>query len=187
MTCTIGTSFVHCRLDCCNYRYYCLSRSKFNCLQHTQNAPTRAVVGPRSFSPDHILRSLHRLKVQECIKYNFNFTTYKLIQFSSPFICIISSQYSLLDPLNRLHCSVFSHQLGLLQSHCRCFRYAAPHLWNKLSRAFHVPYHLFSLVHHHHPALLHRQWLAVDISDDIVPCLLKTLFKVFSSKIPPLR
>ena len=58
MASIIGTSFVHSRLDYCNFMYYCLRKSQLSGLQHTQNALARAAVAPTTSNPDHILRSL---------------------------------------------------------------------------------------------------------------------------------
>ena len=61
---TIDTSCVHSRLDYCNFMYYRLPRTQLNRLQHIRNALARAVVAaPRSSNLDHILKSLHWLKV----------------------------------------------------------------------------------------------------------------------------
>jgi len=81
----IGTSLVHSRLDYCNSLYLSLPKTQLNILQHIQNSLARAVVAaPRSSSADHILKSLHWLKVSERIEYKIISTTYKLLQFSSP-------------------------------------------------------------------------------------------------------
>ena len=39
---------------------------------------------PRSSDPDHILKSLHWIKVQERIEYKIISTTYKVLQSYSP-------------------------------------------------------------------------------------------------------
>ena len=41
---SIGTSFVHSRLDYCNSLYYVLPKIQVNRLQHIQNSLARAVV-----------------------------------------------------------------------------------------------------------------------------------------------
>jgi len=81
----IGTSLVHSRLDYCNSLYLNLPKTQLNRLQHIQNSLARAVVAaPRSSPADHILKSLHWLKVPERIEYKIISTTYKLLQFSIP-------------------------------------------------------------------------------------------------------
>ena len=82
---TIGTSFVHSRLAFCNSLYYGLPKTQLNRLQHIQNSVARAVVAaPRSSDADLILKSLHWLRVPECIEYKIASITYKLLQHSSP-------------------------------------------------------------------------------------------------------
>ena len=65
-------------------------KSQLNRLQQTQNALAHAdVAAPRSSNPDHILRSLHWLEVQECC-----------ISSSSLLLhvtCMVSSQCSVLQ------------------------------------------------------------------------------------------
>jgi len=81
----ICTSLAHSRLDYCNSLYLSLPKTQLNRLQHIQNSLARAVVAaPRSSPADHILKSLHWLKVPERIEYKIISTrpTYKLLQFS---------------------------------------------------------------------------------------------------------
>ena len=53
-------------------------------IKNTHNSLARAVVAaPRSSDPDQILKSLHWLKVQQCIEYKIISTTYKVLQSSS--------------------------------------------------------------------------------------------------------
>ena len=62
----------------------CLPKLQLNCLQHTRNALSRAVVAaPRSSDPEHIPRSLHSIKARERIEYKAISTTHKLLQSSS--------------------------------------------------------------------------------------------------------
>jgi len=81
----IGTSLVHSRLKYCNLLYFYLLKTQLNRLQHIHNSLARAVVAAARSSPvDHILKSLHWLRVPEHIKCKIISTTYKLLQFSSP-------------------------------------------------------------------------------------------------------
>ena len=68
---SIGTSFVHSRLDYCNLTnslYYGLPKIQLNRLQHIQNSLDRAVVAaPRSSDANQILKSLHWLKIPDRI------------------------------------------------------------------------------------------------------------------------
>jgi len=68
---SIGTSFVHSRLDYCNSLDYGLPKIQLNCLQHIQNSLARAVVAaPRSSDANQILKSLYWLKVPDRIEYS---------------------------------------------------------------------------------------------------------------------
>ena len=110
-----------------------------NRIQHIQNALARAVIAaPRSSNPDHILKSLHWLKVQERIKYKVTSTTYKLLQPSSPHYLrdLITVQPS---RSTRSSALVILLQPSI-DSSLRFFQYATPHLRNKLPSIFRVPY-----------------------------------------------
>ena len=73
------TLYVHnmCNIDYCNSMYYYRPQTQLNRLQHIQNALRLLVLLlqqlPKSSNSDHILTSLHWLKlqeVQERIEYN---------------------------------------------------------------------------------------------------------------------
>jgi len=96
------------------------------------------------------------------LKANFIFTPHISLLHVT---CAISSQSSLLNPLDHPHWSLFSSDLpydSSLKITNRCFRHAAPHLWNKLPAVLCEFVFLISLIHHHHPALLHRHALILD-------------------------
>ena len=123
-----------------------------------QNALACAVVAaPKSSNPDHTLKSLHCLKVQERIKYKVISSTYKLLQSSPPRYLrdLITVQPS--QSLNHPHWSLFSnHQLTPVSKSQTAPSGSMLHLTctNFLLFVF-----LISLVHHHHPALLHHHAL----------------------------
>ena len=81
----------HTSTDYCNSLYNNLPKTQLNCHHHIQNSLARATVAaPRSSNPHHILRSLHCLKVRECIKYkkfppDISFSS-SLFQYSMLFI-----------------------------------------------------------------------------------------------------
>jgi len=139
----IGTSLVHSRLDYCNSLYLNLPKTQLNRLQHIQNSLTRAVVAaPRSSPADHILKSLHWLKVPERIEYKIISTTYKLLQFSSPqylrdTITIQPSRSTRSSDLVTLLRPPVQSRLRITN---RSFWHAARQLWNKLPRSLRVPY-----------------------------------------------
>ena len=124
--------------------YYCLPKLQLNRLHHTQNALALAVVAaPRSSNTDHILRSLHLLKVQERIEYKIVSTTRYLRDLitvqPSRFTRSCIGQWSLSTTIASLHTALF----GMLHLII---------MWNKLPPILFV--FLVSLVHHYHPALI---------------------------------
>ena len=88
---TIGTSFVHSRLDYCNSMYNCIPLTQLNRLQHIQKH-LLVLLLPRSSNPDHIIKSLHWLKVYMNALNTKLFPPHKLIQSSYPLLvtCAIS-------------------------------------------------------------------------------------------------
>ena len=146
--------------------YFGFPKTQLTCLQHIQNSVARAVVAaPRSSDPDQILKSLHSLKVQERTEYKIISTTYKVLQSSSPHYLrdIITIQPSRSTRSSSLVSLLHPQAQSSLKITNRSFRYAAPHLWNKLP-------HLFAflvsgpprsaLLHCQAPTLLLIRWLA---------------------------
>jgi len=83
--CIIATSIVHSKLNYCNSLYYNLPKSQITRLQHIQNSLARAVVkAPKSCHITPILRSLHWLKITECIEYKLLSLTYKDLTTTQP-------------------------------------------------------------------------------------------------------
>ena len=75
--------------------------------------------------------------------------------------CVISSQSSVLDPLDHPHWSLFSnHQLTLV-SRSQTAPSGMLHLTCETSFILLFVF-LISSIHHHHPALLHRHTLILD-------------------------
>ena len=119
--------------------YHSLFKSQLNRLQHIQNALARAVVAaPRSSNPDHIVKSLHWLKVQERIHYKIISITYKLLQSSSPHYLreLITIQPSRSTRSSSLVTLLYPPIHSRLKVTNRSFRHAATSLWNKLPSAF---------------------------------------------------
>jgi len=82
---TIATSIVHSKLVYCNSLYYNLPQSQINKLQNIQNSLARAVARtPKSYHITPDLKSLHWLKINECIKYKLLSLTYKLLTTNQP-------------------------------------------------------------------------------------------------------
>ena len=101
-TSTIATSIVHSKLEYCNSLYYNLPKSQTNHLQVIQNSLARAVVkAPKFCHVIPILKSLHWLKINECIEYKLLSLTYKALPLlnylsAQPHLCSAPSCYSLL-------------------------------------------------------------------------------------------
>jgi len=106
---TIATSIVHSKLDYCNSLYRNLPNCQLNWLQQIQNSLARAVVkAPKSTHITPILKSLHRLKVNQHIEYR-------------------STRSSSVVTLSR------PPTISSLKITDRSFRYASPRLWNQLN------------------------------------------------------
>ena len=90
---------------------------------------------------DQILKSLHWLKVQEHIEYKIISITYKVLQSSSPHYLrdIITIQPSQSTRLSSLVTLVHPQAQSSLKITNLSFRYAAPHLWNKLPPSLSIP------------------------------------------------
>jgi len=96
---TIATSIVHSKLDHCNFLYHNLPNCQLNRLQQIQNCLARVFVkAPKSTHITPILKSLHWLKVNECIESKLLSLrpTYKVLTTSH---LAISTALSLFNPL----------------------------------------------------------------------------------------
>jgi len=99
---------------------------------------------PKSSHVTPNLRSLHLLKINECIEYKLLSLTYKVLTTSQPdylhnLISVQSSgrtRSSSVVPLARPSSS-------LQITNCS-FRYASPHLWNQLPSSFRQPHCVYS-------------------------------------------
>ena len=133
-----GISFVHSRLDYCNSMYYCLPQTQLNRLQHIQNALARAVVAvPRSCHAEFLAVFSNR-GIGSRYMNALNTKLSSLCMSSRPpaFSTLpawshYSTVFSMLDPLDHLHWSLFSVDSSLKITDCS-LRYASPHLWNRL-------------------------------------------------------
>jgi len=118
-----------------------------NHLQRIQNFLARAVVAaPRSSNPDHILKSLHWLKVPERIAYKIISTTYKLLQSYTPhylrdLITIQSSRSTRSSSSVTLLLTPVQPSLKITNL---CFQSATLHLWKSLSTILRVASHSVS-------------------------------------------
>ena len=127
---TIATSIVHSKLDYCNLLYYNLPQSQ---IKKTPEHPDLSC-SPKSSHITSVLKSLHWLKINECIKYKLLSLTYKVLTTHQPQYLhdVISvqpchdtrslSMVTLPRPPTRSSLKITN----------RSFRYAAPCLWNEL-------------------------------------------------------
>ena len=162
-----------------------LRKTQINRLQHIQNSLAPAVVAaPRSSPADHILKSLHWLKVPEHIEYKIISTTYKLLQFSSSqylrdTITIQPSRSTRSSDLVTLLRPPVQSRLRITN---RSFRHTAPQLWNKLHHSLRVPYQSGSSLSSPLSSGANPE-LAVNLSHGMFHSRLKTY--LFSSLVPP--
>ena len=135
-------------------------------------------------------KSLHWLKIQEhieIIEYNYTKSFPPRISSSSlhlSVICEISSQSSLLDPLDHPHSSLFSnHQLTPV-SRSRTAPSGMPHLICGTSFLLLFMFLMNSILHHH-PALLRRHALITDHVLTFLVVFSTLALKLFFLKVFP--
>ena len=138
----IGTSLVHSKLDYCNSLYHGLPATQLKRLQHVQNSLARAVVSaPRFSNADHILKSLHWLKIHERIEYKIISTTYKVLQTSSPqYLQKLISVQPTRSTRSSSYVTLLYPPVASLKITNRSFRHAAPRLWNNLPSHIRTPF-----------------------------------------------
>ena len=129
----IATALVHSRLDYCNSLYYGLPISQIKHLQHIQNGFARAVTRtPKHFHITSVLKSLHRLKVEQRIQYKIISITHNLLHITEPkylprLINIKPPSKTRSSDHLCLFLSPVSTRLKLAN---RSFRNSSPRLWN---------------------------------------------------------
>jgi len=150
--------------------YYNLPKSQITRLQLIQNSLARAVVkAPKSCHITPVLRSLHWLKITECIEYKLLSLTYKVLTTTQPpylhhLISVQPPRSTHSSSLVTLARPPTSSSLRITD---RSFHYASPCLWNQLPSSLRQPHlsplslsclfmllpHLLTLsTHHsHHP------------------------------------
>ena len=132
---TFAASIVHSKLDYCNSLYYNLPKSQRNRLQQIQNCLARTMVKPtKSSHITPILRSLHWLKINECIEYKLLSLTHKVLTTSQPDYLhnLISVQSTGRTCSSSVVTLARPSVASSLQITNHSFRYASPHLWNQL-------------------------------------------------------
>ena len=83
--CSIATSLIHSKVDCCHSLLLNLPVIQTNRLQLVLNSAARAVTKtPKFHHITPILKSLHWLKINERIQYKVLSLTYKSLQTGKP-------------------------------------------------------------------------------------------------------
>jgi len=122
--------------------YHNLPKFQITRLQQIQNSLARAVVkAPKSSHITPILRSLHWLKINECIEYKLLSLTYKVLTTTQPsylynLITVQFPRSTRSSPLVTLARSSTSSSLRITD---RSFQYASPRLWNQLLATLRQP------------------------------------------------
>jgi len=130
---SVAASIVHSKLDYCNSLYYNLPKSQISHLQQIQNCLACTVV--KAPKPSHItpiLRSLHWLKINECIEYKLLSLTYRVLTTSQPdylhnLISVQSTGRTRSSPAVTLARPSVSSSLQITVHSFRC---ASPYTWN---------------------------------------------------------
>ena len=142
--CTIATSLIHSKLDYCNSLYLNISNQQLNRLQLILNSAARAVTKTPKFH--HItphLKSLHWLKITQCIQYKILSLIYKSLQYNKP--SSISDLLTIQPTRSTRSSAVVTLQRpsnpSRLKISDRSFYFQALALWNAL------PHHLRSHSH----------------------------------------
>src|SRR6218665_2235833 len=81
---TIATSIVHSKLDYCNSLFLSLDSTQIHRLQLIQNSLARVVTRTPRHHITPVLKSLHWLKIPECIHFKVLSLTYNSLQSSQP-------------------------------------------------------------------------------------------------------
>ena len=132
---TLATSFIHSRFDYSNSLFYVLPSYSIHRLHKVQN--TAARIFTRSVRSSHItsiLKSLHRLPVNNHINFKICCITHSALSLQEPHY--LSSLFNLRSYSHSLRSSSFSPLLLPYfnkKSHgFHSFSYTASHLWNHL-------------------------------------------------------
>ena len=176
-----------------NSLYYNLPKFQINRLQHIQNCLARrllhVVKAPKSSLVTPILRSLHRLKINERIEYKLLSLTYKVLTTSQPdylhnLIFVQSTGRTRSSSLVTLaRPSVFSS----LQITNRSFTYASPYLWNQLPSSFRQPHSVHCPPGSPHPANITSSQSPPSLSSPITASTFHSRLKthLFHKSFPP--
>ena len=144
-----------------------------------QNSLARAVVkAPKSTCSTPILKSLHWLKVNECIEYKLLSLTYKVLTTAQP--SYLHNLISLQPPRSTRSSSVVTLSRPptiSLKITDRSFRYASSRLWNQLPDSFRQP-HQSCIDSPPHP-LINSSLSSSPLSSSITPSLFHSRLKTY--------
>ena len=131
--CTVAISLIHSKLNYCNSLFLNISNQQLNRLQLVLNSAARAVSKTPQFP--HItphLKSLHWLKIMQCIQYKILSLTYKSLQYNKP--SSISDLLTIQPTRSTRSSAVVTLQRpsnpSRLKISDRFFYFQAPALWN---------------------------------------------------------
>jgi len=119
-----------------------LPQSQINEFQNIQNSLARAVTRmTKSSNITPVLKSLHWLKINECVKYKLLSLTYKVLTTNQPQYLhdLISVQPCHNTRSSSMVTLAHPPTQSSLKITNRSFRYAAPCLWNELPTDLHEP------------------------------------------------
>src|SRR5258708_32509406 len=166
----IATSIVHSKLDYCNSLFFNLLHSQLNRLQTIQNSLARAVTRTSKFSHcTPILKSLHWLKIEERIEYKILSLTYNALTTSRPSYLtnLLSVQPHRSTRSSAVLTLLHPQSSSSLKITDRSFRFASPHLWNKLPYSLRHPIPL-------HPSLSSSSTCSTPSNIPATPSLLSS-------------
>ena len=147
------------------------------------------VKAPRSSLVTPILRSLHWLKINECIEYKLLSLTHKILTTSQPdylhnLTSVQSSGRTRSSSLVTLARPSVSSSLQITN---RSFRYASPHLWNQLPSSFRQPHSVHSPPGPPHPVHITSSQSSPSFSPSVTPSTFHFKLKthLFHKSFPP--
>ena len=128
-------AFISSKLDHCNSLLYNLPKYAVKKLQYVQNAAARLITFSLKFNHiTPILKDLHWLPINECIKFKILILTFKALHDLSP--SYIQELISLYCPSRTLRSSTLLRlnptSSNLKSYGSRAFAVASPQLWNDL-------------------------------------------------------
>ena len=144
--------------------------------------------GHKSSHITPILRSLHWLKINECIEYKLPSLTYKVLTTSQPdYLHNLISVQSTGRTRSSSLVTLARPSVSSLQITNRSFTYASPYLWNQLPSSFRQPHSVHSPPGSAHPAHITSSQSPPSLSSPITPSTFYSRLKthLFHKSFPP--